>query len=48
MEEARWRLTLNPALCGDFVMKEFGQEKWLGDMFAGGLKELVMAIIRSR
>ena len=48
VEEARWRLTLSPALCGDFVMREVGQEKWLGDMFAGGLKESVMATIRSR
>ena len=48
VEEARWRLTLSPAMCGDVCMKELGQEKWLGDMFAGGLKESVMATITSR
>ena len=48
VEEARWRLTLSPAMCGDVCMQELGQEKWLGDMFTGGLKELVMATITSR
>ena len=35
-------------MCGEFIMKELGQEKWLGDMFASGLKESVMATIKSR
>ena len=48
VEEARWRLTLSPAMCGNFLMKELCQEKWLGDMFSGGLRESVLATIKSR
>ena len=29
-------------------MKELGEEKWLGDLFSGNLKESVMATITSR
>ena len=48
VEEARWRLALSPAMCGDFTMKELVEEKWLGDMLSGSLKESVIATIRSR
>lgn len=28
VEDARWRLTLSPAMCGDFLIKELVEEKW--------------------
>ena len=31
VEDARWRPTLSPAMCGDFIIKELVEEKWLGD-----------------
>ena len=35
-------------MCDDFIMNELKEEKWLGDYFAGGLKESVMTTIQKR
>ena len=48
VEEARSRMKDQPMVCGDFIMKELKEKKWLGDYLAGGLKESVMVTIQRR
>ena len=48
VEEARKRIQDNPMVCGDFVMKELMEEKWLGDYLACGLRESVKVTIERR
>jgi hypothetical protein len=48
VEEARERVRECPVKCGDFIMKELKEEKWLGDYMVGGLKESVMITIKRR
>ena len=47
-EKVRERTKEEPVRCGDFEMKELKEEKWLGDYFAGGLKESVRMTIKKR
>ena len=48
IEQARKRLEEQPMTCGEFVMKELKDEKWLGDYLAEDLKKSVMLTIRKR
>ena len=45
---ARQKIKEQPVLCQGFEMKEFAQEKWLGDFLACSLKESVMVTIKKR
>ena len=48
IEQARKRLEEQPITCGEFVMKELKEEKWLGDYSTEDLKRSVMPTIRKR
>ena len=48
VDEARAKVKDSPVICGDFMMKELKEEKWLGDFLAGGLKESVIVTIQRR
>ena len=48
IELARKRMEEQPVICGEFVMKELKEEKWLGDYLAEDLKRSVMLTIKKR
>ena len=48
LAKARQRMKEEPMMCNGFVMMELKEEKWLGDYFAGGLKESVRLTIKKR
>ena len=48
VEKARVKVKSSPVYCGDFIMKEMEEGKWLGDYLAAGLKESVKITIQKR
>ena len=48
IELTRKRLKDRPIMCGEFVMNELTEEKWLGDYLTESLKGSVMLTIKKR